>query len=68
LASQIRAEGPSLSQDDVASKISERWKEPPKCPGHPTLNDFISELEKQGKLPKRDPEKKKKKENREFRQ
>lgn len=60
LALQIRTEDASLSQDDVASKISERWEKSQRRPRHATLKAFISELESEGRLPKRVPEKKKK--------
>lgn len=53
LALKIREEDSSLSQDRVASEIEMGWKLKLECPAHPTLKQFVSDLEKAGELPKR---------------
>ena len=52
LAMAIRAKNPTFSQDGVATTIAALWKDET-CPGHPTLKDLISRMEKAGELPKR---------------
>ena len=45
---------PNLSNEKIANLISDGWKhEDPKCPGHKSLTDFISELRESKKLPQR---------------
>jgi hypothetical protein len=54
LAKATREQHPVYSQDDVATEIAAGWKlQRTKCPCHSTLKQFISALEKEGKLPKR---------------
>jgi hypothetical protein len=54
MAKGIRAENPTLSQDDVATEIDARWKDPTcRPPRHPTLKGLISRMERAGELPKR---------------
>jgi len=54
LAHSIRKDNPSFSQDEVASNIIVSWKEGGfSSPGHKTLKDLISKMEKDGELPRR---------------
>jgi hypothetical protein len=54
LALQIRAGHPTYSQDRVANEIITRWKEADfDPPGHKTLKELISAMEKSGDLPAR---------------
>ena len=53
LAQQARKDGPSLSQHRLADEITFKWKLETPPPGHTTLTNFISELEKAGTLPRR---------------
>ena len=53
LATKIRDEHPSWSQDRVASEIEAKWRLRLQCPTHPTLKNFVSDLEKAGELPQR---------------
>jgi hypothetical protein len=54
LAKSIRAQHSSFSQDRVASEIEAQWKETNfDPPGHKTLKDLVSGMEKDGELPAR---------------
>jgi hypothetical protein len=54
LAKAIRAESPYISQANLAAEILYAWKHPTVNPtGQAAIVGLISELEKQGKLPKR---------------
>lgn len=53
LAQQARKDDPSLSQHRLADEITFKWKLETPSPGHTTLTNFISELEKSGTLPRR---------------
>lgn len=53
LAQQARKDDPSLSQHRLADEITFKWKLETPPPGHTTLTNFISELEKAGRLPRR---------------
>jgi len=56
LAITAREDKPTLSQDGVAWTIHDRWQSSTtevRCPSHPTLKKFVSDLEAEGKLPRR---------------
>jgi hypothetical protein len=54
MAVEIRREYPDASQDKVAEEIRLDWRpKKPRCPQHPTLKKFISDLERSEQLPKR---------------
>ena len=53
LAAKIRADQPDISQDDLATEIAFSFKSERRPPGHDTLKDHISKMEKGGKLPRR---------------
>jgi hypothetical protein len=54
LALEVHSEDPEASDATLATEIGSRWKhEDPKCPGHRTLENFISELRADRTLPQR---------------
>jgi hypothetical protein len=54
LAKQSRTKTPSLSQDDLATEIAALWRDGEnKPPKHATMKKHISEMEHEGRLPKR---------------
>lgn len=53
LAQQARKNDPSLSQHRLADEITFKWRLDTLPPGHTTLTNFISDLEKADKLPRR---------------
>lgn len=53
LAQQARKDDPSLSQHRLADEITFKWRLDTPPPGHTTLTNFISTLEKTGTLPRR---------------
>ena len=54
LAKAICAKEPRPSDGAIASEIENRWKlDNVKCPGHRTLEAYVSELTRSGTLPQR---------------
>lgn len=53
LAQQARKDDPTLSQHRLADEITFKWRLDIPPPGHTTLTNFISELEKANTLPRR---------------
>lgn len=53
LAKQARKDDPTLSQHRLADEITFKWRLDIPPPGHTTLTNFISELEKANTLPPR---------------
>jgi len=50
----VRTKNRTLSQEDVADKIREKWKlRDIVHPGHRTLVRYVEELEKSGEIPPR---------------
>jgi len=53
LALKIRGQKPKLSRERLATEILERWGKPGvSAPGHRTIRDYVSRLEKTGRLPR----------------
>jgi hypothetical protein len=53
IALRVRSSNPALSQERVASQIQKDWRLAIPIPAHSTLRNFISDMEKQQRLPAR---------------
>ena len=53
IALGVRSSNPAVSQERIASQIQKDWRLSIAIPAHSTLRNFISDMEKEQKLPAR---------------